>query len=85
MRWCASVETTAKSVSWRFPIPRKGSKLTTWKTIVTLEFNNAPFETVRATFQTNKAETAIFRAVKAAKKANPGRKPGSYSLTAEKQ
>lgn len=58
--------------------------MTTWKAVATMEFDEAPPETIRETYDAKEAQTVALRAIKALKKAHPGRKPRSWVVVVER-
>jgi hypothetical protein len=56
----------------------------TWKCVVTFEFNNDPPRMWRGEIEAGTSQTASFRAIKAAKKANPRVKAQSCLVMVEK-
>jgi hypothetical protein len=64
-------------------IEKKAAK-TTWRVVVSLEPVTSPILTWRGEFQCGSMSTAAARGIRAARKANPGRKAKSLSLVVEK-
>jgi hypothetical protein len=63
----------------------RGSRKTTWMASVSLEFDLLPVLTWRGDVEASSPNGAANKAVKAAKKSFPGKKPRSWALVLEKQ
>ncbi len=73
------------SVTMREGAIARTTRKTVWRTSVSLEFDLLPVLTWRGDVEASSANGAANRAVKAARKAFPGKKPRSWALVLEKQ
>ena len=74
---------SATASSDGMPITKKAAK-SQWRVIVSLEPVTAPVITWRGDIACTSMSTAAARGIRAARKANPGRKAKSLSLVVEK-